>query len=309
MKILVVGGSYFLGRVFVMLAQEGHEVTVVNRGSQPLTGLKVREIHGDRHDESLWRQCAGAFDVLVDFCAYQQGDIRTALDNLAGSVKQYIFISTVDVYRHGEPGVRTEGSPFEVRQYPGEAGAYIAGKVALEQELRELCGEKGIAFTVLRPAFLYGPLNYAPRETVFIQAMARDHVLPVITGADGRFQFLYVKDGAEAILKCLLNEKAYGQAYNLCGEEIVDYGMLADALRKAAGQKAPRAVELSVEQAESQGFPLPFPVSEAESLICANAKSKEELGMAYTTLEAGMAKTCRAFWDILANAAGKGLDG
>lgn len=296
-----------MGRVFVMLAQERHEVTVVNRGSQPLAGLRVREIHGDRHDGNLWRQCAEQYDVLVDFCAYRPGDIRGVVENLAGSVKQYIFISTVDVYVHGQfdsgrcaagqPGVREEDAPFETAVFPGEAGEYIAGKVALERELREVCDARGIMTTALRPALLYGPLNYAPRETVFIQRMARDGILPVITGADGKFQFLYVKDGAEAILKCLLNEKAYGQAYNLCGEETADYLILASALKSAAKEPV-REEELSFEQAEAGGFPLPFPVTEAESQLCSNEKSKRELGMVYTSLEEGMRKTCRAFWDI-----------
>ena len=33
MKILVIGGSYFYGRVFVMLTAPQHEITVVNRGT------------------------------------------------------------------------------------------------------------------------------------------------------------------------------------------------------------------------------------------------------------------------------------
>lgn len=301
-KVLVIGGSYFLGRVFVMLAAKEHEVTVVNRGSQPLTGLGVRELHGDRHDAALWRGLEGEFDAVVDFCAYREGDIGTVAENLTVPVKQYIFISTMDVYEHGKPGVRTEASAFETVSYPGEAGEYIAGKVALERELQAVCGAKGILATSLRPAVIYGPLNYAPRESEFIRFMARDGILPVITGTEGKFQFLYVKDGAEAILKCLLNENAYGQAYNLCGDEIADYTGLADALRRAAEgmpEAAPlRMAEIPLAQARAQGLPLPFPVSAEESLLCSNEKSRQELGMTYISLEEGMGRTCRAFWNI-----------
>ncbi len=300
MKILVIGGSYFLGRVFVMLASPEHEVTVVNRGNQPLAGMNVKEIRGERHDAEVWKKCTESYDVLVDFCAYQEGDIQTVTENLTGSVKQYIFISTVDVYRHGmaaQGGGLCEDAPFETRRFPGEAGDYIAGKVALEKELSAGCDSSGIRTTVLRPAILYGPLNYAPRETVFIQLMVKNGILPVIADADGKFQLLYVKDGAEAIMRCLLNPKAYGQSFNLCGEEVVDYKVLADSLEAACGEKMQR-IDLTRQQAQEQGFPLPFPAASEESHLCDNGKSKRELEMTYTSLEEGMKKTYRAFQNI-----------
>ncbi len=50
MKILVIGGSYFFGRVFVMLAAKEHEVTVVNRGTYSVAELGAGQIKGDRRD-------------------------------------------------------------------------------------------------------------------------------------------------------------------------------------------------------------------------------------------------------------------
>ena len=132
MKILVIGGSYFFGRVFVMLASKEHEITVVNRGTYSLAEFGVRQIKGDRRNEGVWRSLEGDFDVIVDFCAYEPGDIERVLDNLPGKLRQYIFISTVDVYERGSGGRRGEDAPLETRIFPGEAGAYIAGKVALE---------------------------------------------------------------------------------------------------------------------------------------------------------------------------------
>jgi len=299
MKLLVVGGSYFLGRVFVMLASKEHTVTVVNRGNQSMAEFGVEEIRGDRCDAAVWKRCAGEYDVIVDFCAYREGDIRFVLDHLAGSAKQYIFISTVDAHVHGTGEVLTEESPLETKVFPGAAGDYISGKVVLEQELKRVCEPLGIQTTVLRPVFIYGPYNYAPRESVFIQLMVREHKLVRITGADGKFQFLYVKDGAEAVLKCLLNPAAYGQSYNLCGDEIADYSMFADALRKASDEpELLEEVEITVPQAEEGGFPLPYETTRAGSQLCSNEKSKRELGMTYLSLEEGMSRTYRAFANV-----------
>lgn len=297
MKVLVIGGSYFYGRVFLMLAAKEHDITVVNRGTYPLAEFGVKELHGDRHDAEVWQKCGEQYDVLVDFCAYKQGDIETVLKNLAGSVKQYILISTVDVYRRGTGAVKDENEPFEDRVFAGEAGEYIAGKAALERELVRECGLRGVVYTVLRPAILYGPYNYAPRESVYIQMMVRQGVLPVLTDADGRFQFVYVKDAAEAVVRCLLNERAYNQGYNLCQDEIVDYALFFEAL-KAVADAACEEIRVSVQQALERGLPVPFPATAAETELYSNEKGKTELGLTYTPFSEGMKKTYQAFKNV-----------
>ncbi len=297
MKILVIGGSYFFGRVFVMLAAKEHDVTVVNRGTYSVAELGAKQIKGDRKEEAVWKSIEDDYDCIVDFCAYEKGDIARVLENMPGRIRQYVFISTVDVYERGISGLKGEDAPLETRPLPGEAGAYIAGKVALEREIREECGRRDMSFTVLRPAILYGPLNYAPRESVYIRLLAQNHVLPRITDAAGSFQFVYVKDAAEAVLKCLLNPKAYGQAYNLCGEEILTYDGFFRELRQASDVE-PQEIPLTAREAQGQGLPLPFPLTEAETELYSNQKGKEELGLRYMDIGEGMARTYRAFRDI-----------
>lgn len=299
MRILVIGGSYFYGRVFVMLTAAQHEITVVNRGTYSMGGLGAAQIQGDRRNPEVWQRLPGNYDVVVDFCGYNAGDIRCVLDNIPGKPKQYIFISTVDVYRRGIGGYKSEDTPYEDRQLPGEAGAYIAGKVALEKELRQVCKEQGVDWTVLRPGILYGPYNYAPRESVYIQMMVQQQVLPRITDADGQFQLVYVKDAAEAIQKCLLNPQAYGKAYNICRREPETYDSLADMLQRACEGQV-RELPVTVDQAMRQGIPLPFALRQSETELYDNTKSCQELSMTYTSLEEGMGKTFRSFKNVFA---------
>jgi nucleoside-diphosphate-sugar epimerase len=326
MKILVIGGSYFFGRVFVMEAAPQHELTVVNRGTYDMSEFGVRQIAGDRADAGLWQAVTGDYDAVVDFCAYQAGDIENVLAHFGGHIGQYILISTVDVYQRGITGYKDEQTLLETRMFDGQAGEYIAGKTALEREIRTECARRRIPFTVIRPAILYGPFNYAPRESVYIRLMVQQHILPRITDADGSFQFVYVKDAADAVIRCLGNETAYGQSYNLCGDEEVTYELLADvlsaaghAIEKEEGEKAKATtgaekkdcakedagageriteVPFTIETALAQGLPLPFPLTAAESELCSNAKSKSELGIQYISLTEGMERTCRAFWNV-----------
>lgn len=297
MRLLVIGGSYFYGRVFVMEAAGTHDITVWNRGTYSMEDFGVRQITGDRHDKSAALSC-GDYDAVIDFCAYEAGDVRSMIESLHSKIGQYILISTVDVYERGTGLVKTEEAPLEQRLIPGEAGAYIAGKTALERELREACSGLGIPYTVLRPAILYGPYNYAPRESVYIQMLLANHALPKFTDADGTFQFVYVKDAAQAILKCLGNEKAYGQAYNLCQDQMLTYDSFFHMLRKVADPEVVTdltQVPLTVAEAVKQGVPVPFPAVKAETELCDNKKSKTQLGLVYTDFEEGMRRTYNAF--------------
>lgn len=295
MKLLVIGGSYFLGRVFVMQTAKEHDITLVNRGTLSMESFGVQQIKGDRRDAAVWQGIKEDFDVVIDFCAYEKGDISTVLRHIRGKVKQYIFISTLDVYRRGQKIVKTEEAPFEDRVFPGEAGAYIAGKVALERELREECLSAGVDYTVLRPAFIYGAFNYAPRESAYIQLMVQNRILPRIVDAAGRFQFVYVKDAAEAVIKCLLNEKAYGKSFNLCQDRILTYDEFYEEL-KAVSDVELTEVYFTLQEAEDKGILLPFPTQEKE--LCSNERSKYELGMKYLDFSEGMARTYRAFRNV-----------
>ncbi|MFA4910212.1 MAG: hypothetical protein WC649_04135 [Desulfobacteria bacterium] len=51
-NILIIGGSYFVGRVFVeeLVKEAGYSIYVVNRGNVPLNMEGVHEIVCDRND-------------------------------------------------------------------------------------------------------------------------------------------------------------------------------------------------------------------------------------------------------------------
>nr|MCR5357203.1 hypothetical protein [Lachnospiraceae bacterium] len=113
MKILVIGGSYFLGRWFVQHAYREHEITVLNRGNIPINLEGVKEIKADRHIKDKLcklKSETGKFEAVVDFCAYEQGDISGILCQLNNPPDKYIFISTVDVYEKGSGAALEESS-------------------------------------------------------------------------------------------------------------------------------------------------------------------------------------------------------
>ncbi len=295
MNLLVFGGSYFFGLAFVEAAfRAGHVLTLINRGNRPLGSDKIREFHLDRHDRAaLAALPAEHFDAVVDFCAYSAGDIRLIFERAPFTFDRYVFISTCDVYRRGTGRLLSEDEEFETRDFGGEAGAYILGKVALEQELvrctKELRPE--VLRTVIRPAFLYGPGNYAPRESLYFQWIAQAGKILSLTDSDGVFYLVYVEDAARAVLLCCERDQG-NTAYNLCGEKPLTYGDFEAALEEAAGPFAKQRV--TMEQVTEARVPLPFPLTAAESERYDGSRIIEK-GLSSTDLATGLRETFQ-FW-------------
>ena len=294
MKILVIGGSLFLGKAFVKLAK-GHELTVYNRGNRPLDISGVREIYGDRHNEMDLQKLVDSYDVVVDFCAYKAGDILQIANALKGQFKQYVFVSTVDVLVHGTKEVLSEESPYETRKIEGEEGEYIAGKVALEQELQLRAREDGFDYTIIRPAFIYGPDNYAPREQIFYNWIEKANQILMPEDATGHFQMVYVEDVARALLAICERKESRNQIYNMCGDTQT-YESFAKALEDGTGRHFSR-VTTTVYELSERGIIMPFPLTDEESeTYCGRG---ETLVNQLTDLKTGLSKGYTAYMDEL----------
>ena len=69
MKVLVIGGTLFIGRALVAaLLKAGHEVTILHRKAGHDLGKRVREITGDRNDPASLKTslAEGRFEVVFD---------------------------------------------------------------------------------------------------------------------------------------------------------------------------------------------------------------------------------------------------
>ena len=295
-KVLVIGGTYFAGRVFTMVAAADCELTLLNRGRYSMARYPVTEYRCDRHDAAALAALPAAdYDAIVDFCAYRPGEIGTLVSNLKATFRKYICISTADVYDRSAPRPWTEQTPVADSFGSGPEADYLAGKAAVERECSSVCAARGADCVILRPAFLYGPYNYAPREPWYIQNAVSGQPIPQPTDAVGCFQFVYVKDLAMAVLACLRPDAPTGmRAYNLAAPEVLDYDGFLDALRAVADREI-RTRPVTVEQVLRENLPLPFPLRENESELFDGSLAERELGLVYTPFREGMQKAWNAF--------------
>lgn len=299
-NVLVIGGSLFTGRVFSIQASRngGFRLHVVNRGNYPMNLERVVQYKCDRRDAGMMPRLVPdiEYDALVDFCAYEPGAIKSVIDAVGGRIKQYIFLSTASICAPGS-GFIDENAPM--LEFPNDDNdpvtAYLRKKAALERELAEACDEAGISYTILRPTFIYGPFNYAPRESYFIELIAKGMPVPSPIDASARFNFVYVLDVASALMACIGDERAFNVTYNLAGPEAVTYQHLMSVLEHCNGG-AFNIREVTAAQVDEEMLPLPFPLT-GDTLVNGE-KFARAFAFSYTPFMEGMEKTFKVFYGL-----------
>jgi 2'-hydroxyisoflavone reductase len=305
-NVLIIGGSYFVGRVFVeeLHRRGGWSIHVMNRGNIPIRKEGVTEIVCDRHNTEKARKSLPEkrWHAVVDFCAYTPEDIGGMLTSLQDRhVDRYVYVSTASVYRDstdlpiGEDGRKLDGPQPEL----GPFAEYGWNKWRGERKLREICGARGIAHVSVRPAIVYGKYNYAPRESYFFDLILAGKGVVIPEKGLALYSFVSVWDVAAVLISCLEGEESKNRAFNAAGNDLVSYGRLCDVLREVTGR------DLSVEEApleriERERIPLPFPPD--THLLYANGLSRDVLGIGYTPFVEGMRETWRYYL------IGKGVD-
>ena len=225
MKILVTGGTVFVSRYFAeYYVKNGHDVYVLNRNTRPQSA-GVTLIEADRH--ALGDKLRGQhFDVVID-TAYNADDINDLLSAL-DSFTDYIHISSSAVYPEYAPQPFHESTPQAVNRFWGKYGT---DKIAAEAALLE----KVPHAYILRPPYLYGPMNNVYREAfVFDCALAgRKFYLP----QDGamQLQFFHIDDLCR-FADMVLAQKPQQHIFNVGNPETVSVREWAELCYAAAGR-------------------------------------------------------------------------
>ncbi|SFO88219.1 NAD-dependent epimerase/dehydratase family protein [Amycolatopsis rubida] len=183
-RLLVLGGSWFLGRTVVEDAlADGWEVTTFRRGQSGTDVSGVTRIRGDRtKPEDLNRlAAAGPWDAVVDTSGFVPRETLAVATALAPVVGRYVLISTVSVYEGWPVEPLTENSA--VLECPSDAGpdfgydgdpgpsTYGFGKAGCERAIAEVFGPDRTV--LLRPGVILGPYEYVGRLPWWLHRVAR----------------------------------------------------------------------------------------------------------------------------------------
>lgn len=295
-NILIIGGSYFTGRVFVeeLLKIDGkYNIYTLNRGTRPLNLSGINGIKCDRHDEKeLQKHLPGIhWDTVVDFCAYKPDDIRIIFSFLTSAgVDNYIFFSTTSVYADSDRLPITENHSKVTGPQPelGRYADYGYNKYQAECVLKELCLASDTAYTIFRPAMIYGRYNYAPRENFFFELIHNNKEVIIPSDSLALFSFIYVQDIAGILIHTLMTSKLFNRTLNLSGRELISYSGFIRVLRLITG-KIITVRKMSVRDIISKKIPLPFPIN--QHLIYSGDALLKLLNFKYTNFLDGMKET------------------
>lgn len=225
LRILVLGGTVFLGPPFVRAARaNGHTVTLFNRGkSNPALLADLEQLRGDREKGDLEALKGRTFDAIVDTSGYVPAHVEATAKLFAGTAKHYQFISTISVY--GSFGDR----PDTIDETTA-TGSVEDGKVEKVNLIREAmpfygplkarceaAAEAAMPGRVsnLRPGLIVGPGDTSDRFTWWPVRIDKGGDVLCPGDPDGHVQFVDVRDLAAWMLHCLEHD-VFG-VYNAVG--------------------------------------------------------------------------------------------
>lgn len=201
MKLLIIGGTGFLGRHLTALALDwGHEVTLFNRGHhQHPDWRELVQLTGDRNGDLGALQGEGRqWDLAIDTCCYRPEQAASLSAALLGRCERLIFISTISVYRDfAQPGM-DESAPLHATGAGDQPEEYGPLKVLCEEEYRARWGER---LCILRPGVLCGPHDHTGRMAWWVKRVQQGGRWLLPGEGQDRLQYLDVRDCAEFVLR------------------------------------------------------------------------------------------------------------
>ena len=226
--VLVTGGTVFVSRYAAeYYVKKGCRVFVLNRNTraQP-EGVTL--IEGDRHSLG-GRLRPYHFDVIFDITAYTAQDVNGLLDAVGG-FDDYILVSSSAVYPEYAP------QPFREDTEPGANkiwGAYGTNKIAAERALMKRVPNAYI----LRPPYLYGPMNNLYREAFAFECALKDRIFYLPRDGEMGLQFFHVDDLCR-FMDIILEQRPARHIFNVGNRETVSIREWAELCYRAAGRQA-----------------------------------------------------------------------
>ncbi|HSY16909.1 MAG TPA: NAD-dependent epimerase/dehydratase family protein [Candidatus Acidoferrales bacterium] len=220
MKILILGGTRFIGRHIVeTLLEAGHKVSILTRGkTRDELPRQVERLEGDRDAgaEGLKALAGRRWDACVDVSGYTPRQVRPSAERLRERVRRYVFISTASVYGDTQERPVREDCPRmepiseEVTEVNGET--YGRLKVTCEDLVQKIYGER---CALLRPQIVVGPHDPTGRYPYWVRRAGQGGEMLAPGDGGDHVQVIDVRDLAWFVVSAI--ERDLGGAFNVAG--------------------------------------------------------------------------------------------
>lgn len=243
-RILILGGTGFLGPALINATlARGHHLTLFNSGRtesrrkavgrpsvvpagvellignrDPKKTADDRRLKGDPDAEKkrdpnsprgLTQLEGKSWDAVIDTSGYFPRMVRASAELLAKTTGQYIFISSISVYKSNEkPGQDESGELAtlkdpDVEEFGAQYENYGGGKAACEAAAEAAMPGRA---TNIRPGFIVGRRDTSRRWLYWPTRVAQGGEMLVPGTPDDPVQLIDVRDLAEWIVHCVENK-------------------------------------------------------------------------------------------------------
>ncbi len=290
-KVLVIGGSQFVGRTLMeqLVKSAKYDVTMFNRGkTNPDLFPEIKRIQGDRLTEDMKKMCAEDWDCVLDICCYYPVPFREQLQMMKGKVGRYVLVSTGSSYdmEGGNVVPMTEEATTVACTAEQAAEKSMATYNEKKAECdRILLEQDSLDKIILRPGLIVGPYDHTNRLYYwFHRVMTQDRMLLPNMGRD-LLSYSDVDDFARMLIQSIDQENTYevynGHSYS------VGLGRFVDAIMDQTGRE-PELLEIDSAFYEAnslnQWSSLPLWL-EGDVLVMSNDRIVEDYGLQLSTPE------------------------
>ncbi|MEV6702789.1 NAD-dependent epimerase/dehydratase family protein [Streptomyces sp. NPDC051453] len=262
MRILIIGGSVFLGRAFVEEAVAcGHSVTVFNRGKSGPDVPGTESVRGDRENPADLKALTdrGPWDAVIDAGGQHPRTVGLSARTLSGHADAYLFVSSFHAYAPWPAGPVDEDSERHACPPDAAVGEVPSNALKAGCERALEAGFEGRT-VILNPGLIVGPREVPGRLLWWLERMARGGEVLVPGGPDRPVQLIDARDIA-AFGTRLLEAGGAGRFIVAGQRGTATLGELFRAIARATGARAELAWaddDFLLEQEVGPWVELPF---------------------------------------------------
>jgi len=303
MKILIVGGTSFVGRSIAHAAvAKGHDVSVLNRGVTP-NDLpdSVHRLIGDRQgDLSVLND--KSFDVTIDAIAYRPKDVEQLAKALGNRGGHYIQISSISAYKYpAAVGAKEDIPILELGttdlDAPIDGQTYGPLKAASERAAHEYFGAN---IGIIRPTYVIGSHDKTMRFPYWVARIQRGGKVAFPGPASSAMQWIDARDLGEFTV--LMAEKKFVGGVHICNPSLgMGFGDVLQRIAKRVGPSGTELVEIAPSKLSDSSWFEKFPLWTGgfdTTSLAINNEYAVSLGLTLRSLEESIEDTASWLSDI-----------
>jgi nucleoside-diphosphate-sugar epimerase len=301
MRILVIGGTEFIGRRTVeLLVERGDEVLVVHRGQTEPEPVLGTHLHADRSAFATLSGEIRAFrpDAVLDAMAMTAADVEAVLPHLPEV--PIVLLSSIDVSLAYEillargparvPVPFDEEAPLRANRYPHRAGTTPGERGHDYDKLDVEPAYLARGAAVLRLGMVYGARDPQRREEFVLRRVRAGRTRIPVGPATLLLPRLYIDDAASSVLAALDRfDRASGQVFHVNEQATYPVGAWMRAILAVAGHEA----ELVRVPDDLLPADLALTGGIEQHLLASSAKATGLLGWHPTGLDEAIARSVR----------------